>query len=86
MLYVMKKDKSTKKIAYSAVLVSISVVVILISAFTPMQIVPLVFVSLALYNRTSDYLLFSGYFVCSLCFARVCYAKIKLQSSLASDT
>jgi hypothetical protein len=49
MLYVMKKDKSTKKIAYSAVLVAISVVVILISAFTPMQIVPLVFVSLAIY-------------------------------------
>ena len=45
----MKRDKSTKKIAYSAVLVAISVVVVLISAFTPMQIVPLVFVSLAIY-------------------------------------
>lgn len=43
------KERSSKKIAYCGACVAISQIGVLISAFTPVQIVPLILVSLALY-------------------------------------
>ena len=44
----MKNDLS-KKIAYGAICTALSVVVVIATAFTPVKIVPLIFVSLCLY-------------------------------------
>ncbi len=43
------KSDLTKKIAYSAICTAISAVVVLITAFSPAKIVPLIFVSLCVY-------------------------------------
>lgn len=45
----MKPSDSTKRLACAAVCVALSAVVIAVSAFTPAQIVPLIFVSLCVY-------------------------------------
>ena len=45
----MRSSDSTKRLAQAAVCVALSAAVIAISAFTPAQIVPLIFVSLCIY-------------------------------------
>ena len=45
----MERKERTRRITYSAVATAIAVVAVLLSNYTPMRIVPLIFASLAIY-------------------------------------